>query len=312
MKIVALILFLSSLLLADNLSESLDRLTKELLSGVTLKENVKVAVLPLTDSSGEKNIGLSIAEYLVVSLQKQSSLSLVDRVEFEKVINELTLSNSEMADTSFALQAGKMRVANYILSGSVIKSMGKYRVVVKLISTETTELVSSAATSLPVGDLDSFTKELYADKNWIVSSTFRSVLIPGWGQFHCAQPIRGTIFATAGAASVGFLIFSLVDKNNKLNEYHEINDDHNNNSNADFEAKYGVGKNSTYDARKNAAYDEYESSFDRAKTAGILMGIVWGANIIDAIIAGKQREKMFKLYFSTDFESVTTGFALNF
>ncbi|MDA3939226.1 MAG: hypothetical protein PF693_07950 [Spirochaetia bacterium] len=65
----------------------------------------------------------------------------VERQELEKVMDELKLSMSGLTDDDYALQAGKLLGAKYILSGSLSKIGEQIKISCRLIETETSQIV---------------------------------------------------------------------------------------------------------------------------------------------------------------------------
>ena len=81
----------------------------------------------------------NIAEYFETS----NRVRLVDRELIGKLLEELKLSSSDVADNQTALRIGKLVGARFIASGSVL-SIGKdIKVSMKLIETETTSIVKT-------------------------------------------------------------------------------------------------------------------------------------------------------------------------
>ncbi|MEA1912114.1 MAG: CsgG/HfaB family protein [Spirochaetota bacterium] len=65
----------------------------------------------------------------------------VERQELEKVMEELKLSMSGLTDEDYALQAGKLLGAKYLLFGSLSKIGEQVKINCRLIETETSQIV---------------------------------------------------------------------------------------------------------------------------------------------------------------------------
>jgi len=65
----------------------------------------------------------------------------VERQELEKVMKELKLSMSGLTDEDYALQAGKLLGAKYLLFGSLSKIGEQIKISCRLIETETSQIV---------------------------------------------------------------------------------------------------------------------------------------------------------------------------
>ncbi len=287
---------------ADQVTKNLTSLCTSLVDSLPPSIlSAKVVVIPFEDKTGNDAYGLSISEYIVVILQKKGAFLLVDRTEFKKVVEEINLSRSDYANENSSIEIGKVLAAKYILTGSIFKSFGNYSIVAKLIKTETTEIVSSATVTVIPSRLDSFTKDLLSEKNRVTSSLFRSLLVPGWGQYYSDRNVRGTISLVVGLGALGTQIGLILSSYSAHREY----DDY-----------YGLWKSGKlwdmieqekitwpeWEDTCDIYYDEYIDKFDRAVIGGIITGSVWILNLIDAAIAGNQSKKKFQLYFSSNFK----------
>ncbi len=65
----------------------------------------------------------------------------VERQELEKVMDELKLSMSGLTDDDYALQAGKLLGAKYLLFGSLSKIGEQIKISCRLIETETSQII---------------------------------------------------------------------------------------------------------------------------------------------------------------------------
>lgn len=107
-----------------------------------------VAVLPF-DSRGaraqDENLGSSIAELLSAELAAQGDFELVERAELDKILTELHLSATGLADKETRLRLGQLTGAKILISGSVFRSGDNNYVVAKLIGVETSKVLPAAA-----------------------------------------------------------------------------------------------------------------------------------------------------------------------
>ncbi len=287
----------------DNISKKLDQLCASLVDSLPAPvKSARVVIIPFEDKTGNESYSLGISEYLIVALQKEKVFSLADRTEFKKVVAEIRLSRSDYADENSTIEIGKVLAAEYILTGSIFKSFGNYSIVAKLIKTETTEIVSSATVTVIPSRLDSFTKDLFSEKNRVTSSLFRSVLLPGWGQFYSDQNVRGTISLVACLAALGTEIGLIVSSYKafvKREDYYlfGISQEY------DQMLKDLEITKEEYEANYEAYKEDYSEKHERAVIGGAITGAVWVLNLIDAAIAGTQSKKKFKLYFSSNFKN---------
>lgn len=81
-----------------------------------------------------------LMEELIQALQSRG-INVVDRAIIDKVLEELKLGSSELADPDTALRLGRIMAARLIATGSVFGGAPNGTVTLRLIDTETTKLV---------------------------------------------------------------------------------------------------------------------------------------------------------------------------
>ncbi len=93
-----------------------------------------------TDNKINQDVILNqISEFFGTS----NRVKLVDRELIDKLLEELKLGSSELADSQTALKIGKLVGARYIASGNIFSVDGKIKLSLKLIETETTSIVAT-------------------------------------------------------------------------------------------------------------------------------------------------------------------------
>lgn len=101
----------------------------------------------------------------------------------------------------------------------------------------------------------------------------KSLIIPGWGQFHNQQKIKGTIFFIL-SFFLGINSWTTYNDANKLFKEHE---------------KYAKkGKEKEKDAVKY--FEEYSDKYDTFQTLLGITCVVWLYNIVDANLNTKNKE----------------------
>ncbi len=278
----------------DNMSKGIDSLCNSLVSSLApdiLK--ARIAVVPFSSEveGTSSSCGLSVAEYMVVFLQKRGCTSLVERAEFKKVAQEIGLSQTGLVEEKSVLNVGKILSAEYILTGSVLKTFGRYSITARLIKTETSAIVSSAAVSVPCMDLDAYTKELLGERQQVHSVVFRSVLLPGWGQLYAGYKKRGVASTGLCLGSAAYMVFSIITALNVKKDY----DEHIELGNT---RKFNPQELEAHDKKSKELYNNYSDKHDRANIAAIVTASLWCLNIGDAFMVGLQSRKKINLYFS--------------
>lgn len=304
--LIVIVVSIGQLRSALPISEKLDSLFVDIVTAIPLgNTSISIVVLPFADSTSEAGQGIVVAEYIINSLAERENITLVDRTQFSVIVSELNLATSDLV-TGFTLEAGKIKAADYIIGGVVSQGFGMYQISAKVISTETTEIIGSAVTSIPTSQFLQFSEELMKEKNYVAGAIFRSTLIPGWGQFYTDQPVRGVISLSAGVSSLVFLVASGIRTNQKWNDYENIYFLY-----TSDQGKELYPSEDLYQYARTSAYSDYENSRSSTVVAGIVVVSVWSLNIIDAAIAGKQAEKRFRLYFSFSQNQIGSGISIN-
>lgn len=104
---------------------------------------------------------------------------------------------------------------------------------------------------------------------------WRSAVIPGWGQFHTEQNLKGTAFLIAEAAAVGAVFWADAERNEAEDKYDDARDVYLAATQADqIEASY---------AEMLVAYEKFEDEHLLRRRLIYVAGIIYLANIADAV-----------------------------
>jgi TolB-like protein len=265
----------------------------------------RLAVIPFTDNTG-KSQGQGVAELVVTCLQKSKRFSLVDRMEFQKALTEIELSQTDMVDSTSMLRVGKLVAAPFLLTGTIANIFGACKINAKIIRTETMQIYSTAMVTVAPAELDGLTKDLLGEQGKISAALFRSMVAPGWGQFYTNHLVRGGVSLAAFLGGVGFTIYKA---QMSADAYQRFENDHAvlNDSAEDWANRISGGNSEKYKAawdslwqKDTVNYDTYSRLFDQTVLVGGITIAVYALNLIDAAIAGAKAKRKFKLYFSAD------------
>jgi len=108
-----------------------------------------IALLPVANKTSEHINTEAIADKLQIQLLKSGTLRFVDRSKIKAMTEQFDLAGSGMMDFNTVKNAGKVIGADFFLSGSLssiekrsrTKSLTYYRLSMRLIDTETNEIV---------------------------------------------------------------------------------------------------------------------------------------------------------------------------
>ncbi|MBD3240088.1 MAG: hypothetical protein GF331_05840, partial [Chitinivibrionales bacterium] len=263
----------------------------------------RVAVLPFESTDGTKAEGRTVAEYLVAGLRSRGLFTLVDRMDFQKVLGEIALSQSGLMDHGRAVDVGRMMSAEYVATGTIAEVMGLRTVAVRLVHVETGEVVVSAVLRVGESALDDITQELFSERANIASSVFRSLVVPGWGQMYSERKGRGVVSLVCCVGGLAATVISAVDRASDLADYTAYG------KRMETAAFYDSLNQATVDGRSYAEhlddaldehktlYNEYSSAHGRTVAFAAITAGLWALNLVDAAIAGRQNRTRLQLYF---------------
>ncbi|KMQ49611.1 hypothetical protein CHISP_3483 [Chitinispirillum alkaliphilum] len=256
------------------------------------REGMRIAVLPFETGENAVEEGAMVAEYAVSWLFSQPGVTVVERENFQKLIDEQILSLSGIISESSELEIGHMLSANYLLTGRVTTFNQTRTVFMRLVSVESGEIIAASAAQLNEEVTSRMMKEVFGERLQPSAAAFRSLVVPGWGQSYTGNRTRAIVWTAlcAGAAGVTtYLGLNLRNKNDQLEKYKLTEP-----------STIKKGENpEQWAARATAIQKERNTAADYFNYALIGTGAVWIANIVDAAVLGRiQSKNIKKLYFS--------------
>jgi CHAT domain-containing protein len=93
-----------------------------------------------------------ISEYLARDVTASGRVHRVERALLDRLLEELKLSSSELADPETALRLGKILSAHILATGTILRYRGQLQVNLRAIDTETTRVVATATGTCELGD----------------------------------------------------------------------------------------------------------------------------------------------------------------
>jgi len=121
-------------------------------SSIRIGEKTRCAIMPISVPEGAPApLAASLAtqaEYfgsqLALSASKAKLFTLVERKDLQKVLGELELQLSALADEESAAKVGRLLGAEVLVTGSIYEKEGGYELFLKLVRVETAEVLSAA------------------------------------------------------------------------------------------------------------------------------------------------------------------------
>jgi TolB-like protein len=112
---------------------------------------------------GLKGYGPKIADALFATLSSYPEIYLVDRQEFNNLLNEYQLNLSGMVNSQQAVQVGQLSGAKLLITGTITEFDSHLILVAKIISTETSRVLGESVKGRNGDDILPLVEEL-ADK----------------------------------------------------------------------------------------------------------------------------------------------------
>jgi len=111
-----------------------------------------IAVLPFNnggsygqDKENFEALEVGIAAMLISELSANPAARIVEREDIQKILDEQNLGAAGRVDPQTAARIGKLVGARYVVLGNFIDFYGDFRVDVRLVSVETSEIVKTEA-----------------------------------------------------------------------------------------------------------------------------------------------------------------------
>lgn len=216
------------------------------------------------------NPGIMAAEYAVAVIRKDARFRMVER----------------------KLPNGEVSASHYEIRGQVVVLNGQHRFYVRIVDTKSKEILAASVAFTRTNQNEELFRTQLGERPNSTGAVFRSVLVPGWGQFYTDHPTHGNIFLTLAVGSLGYFTYRTVDfkdKDHKMNRFL----DH-----SPATVKAGESEESWVE-RANEAVDTRNSALDQMNISLSLVGIVWIVNLVDAYWLGEASEKAIKPYYFT-------------
>jgi len=192
--------------LADKLARGMGDLPGEL-------RYQHVAVLPF-ESVGPRataqQLGVVVSSEIATALRRDHGVLMVERGRLNALIDEMALGQTGLVDTDKATEVGRLLGAQSLVIGTVADAGDRYLVDARVVATSDGRVHVAESQPLPAADLVALSNDAVVLRSRS-GAVFRSVLLPGWGQFYNREPIKGAVFVGAEVATAGLaLTFQLL------------------------------------------------------------------------------------------------------
>ena len=174
-------------------NSQIQQLVDDLLTNVP-DENIGVAVLSFETTEGRteaRDLGEAAAILINQNLISVPNISVVEREKLEDIIEEIGLSQTGL--TSDEIEVGNLLNVQFLIAGAVADLGNRFLLAARIINVETGNILQSASVEIPSNSFLSISSELVMIKKYPITAAFRSMILPGWGQFYNDKPRKGSI-----------------------------------------------------------------------------------------------------------------------
>jgi TolB-like protein len=240
----------------------------------------RLAVLPFSDvgeDAQKRELGAIITAEVATVLRRDHNLLLVERSQLAAVVGELKLQELMSDEPESKVKLGEMADAQAVVIGSVAGLADGYMVNARIVSTKNGQALVADSVKLPAAGLVALASDAVVLRSRS-GAIFRSVLIPGWGQFYNRQAWKGWVFIGTELAVFGSAIGFHVAGNQAYADYTSK-------TSAD-----ALGENPSAEAERL-----YDTASSRYRYRNVLLGVgagIWLLNIVDAFASGVDGESM--------------------
>lgn len=238
----------------------------------------RLAVLAFSEEgeqSRQRQLGKVVAAELTTDLRRDHGLLLVERQKLGQVLGELKLQQMTGVDAAMAWQVGQLVDAQALVLGSVSDAGDRFLVNVRIVAAQSGETLAAESASLPAAGLVSLASDAVVLRSRS-DAVFRSLLVPGWGQFYNRQRVKGWVVIGTGVALAGGTVAYQLAGQRAYDDY--------------LSRRSAAALGGTPSAEAAALYDAAASRF---RTRNWLLGglaALWVLNVADAWLSGVDGE----------------------
>jgi TolB-like protein len=238
----------------------------------------RIAVLTFAENGSEaekRKIGQVVTAELATNLRRDHRFLLVERAKLAEVLGELKLQQMMAPSSAQAGQIGKMADAQALVIGQVSEVGDRFLVNARIVATESGEALAAESASVAVSGMVAFASDAVVLRSRS-DAMFRSLLVPGLGQFYNRQPVKGWAFLGTEAALLGGALAFHLSAEDAYSDYEAV--------------QPGSGTSPTADAERL-----YDLAASRYRTRDVLLvgaAAVWAVNVVDAWVSGVDGEQL--------------------
>lgn len=152
--LLCLILSGSTLARAQDMDTAITKLTEDVAARIKENGNKKVTVLDFMDLQGNTTeLGRYLAEQVTVDfVMAKRDFSVLDRANLKRILDEHKLTTTGLVNPENAKKLGMFAGVDAMIFGTIVPGGGNVSVVVKVITTESAEVVGGAKTKFKIDE----------------------------------------------------------------------------------------------------------------------------------------------------------------
>ena len=253
-------------------NSQIQQLVDDLLTNVP-DENIGVAVLSFETTEGRteaRDLGEAAAILINQNLISVPNISVVEREKLEDIIEEIGLSQTGL--TSDEIEVGNLLNVQFLIAGAVADLGNRFLLAARFINVETGNVLQSASVEIPSNSFLMISSELVMIKKYPITAAFRSMILPGWGQFYNDKPRKGSIILGSELLMAASTISSYILYKQSKDAYDRS-------------------------TQRDVASDNYSEMEKYAQINWVslgVMGSIWLYAIIDSYIDARNQIKQFR------------------
>ena len=253
-------------------NSQIQQLVDDLLTNVP-DENIGVAVLSFETTEGRteaRDLGEAAAILINQNLISVPNISVVEREKLEDIIEEIGLSQTGL--TSDEIEVGNILNVQYLIAGAVADLGNRFLLAARFINVETGNVLQSASVEIPSNSFLMISSELVMIKKYPITAAFRSMILPGWGQFYNDKPRKGSIILGSELLMAASTISSYILYKQSKDAYDRS-------------------------TQRDVASDNYSEMEKYAQINWVSLGVmggIWLVAIIDSYIDARNQIKQFR------------------
>lgn len=151
------------------------------------QRSLAVATFDISNNAVTKDEAEAITELYITELVATGKVSVIDRVNFDKILKEMNFQNSDWSDSEKTTELGKVTNVNYIARGQVIKLGSKMYLSATIIDVKTANVLSSSRSEFE--NIDDIFSLLNSFAEGLVSGLFPKIgsIGPGGGTVYLIE-----------------------------------------------------------------------------------------------------------------------------